>query len=200
MAPKQSATDWLAVDPVVSNELRPWYDHNGVKSLWHVKIHQSGYQTWFLGCAFIWFGIYTMHWLQVACIVVSLHIWSFATEDRGCPTTSWRRRSLPSSFQYEQMDQDERFVCWSCPTWGHLGSFVRYCQKCKACLSRQTWAYYNLCQRKQCNVVTNSFVTPTKLSVDMQPCTLKIHTIGFWSFLVLYFSPKGLSVLCHASP
>ena len=150
MAPKQSATDWLAVDPVVSNELRPWYDHNGVKSLWHVKIHQSGYQTWFLGCAFIWFGIYTMHWLQVACIVVSLHIWSFATEDRGCPTTSWRRRSLPSSFQYEQMDQDELFVCWSCPTWGHLGSFVRYCQKCKACLSRQTCAYYNLCQRKQC--------------------------------------------------
>ena len=40
-------------DPVVGQELRTWLDGNGVKTLWHVVVHRSGWEDWLLDCTLV---------------------------------------------------------------------------------------------------------------------------------------------------
>ena len=41
-----------SADPVKEQLLQSWTDANGTRTLWHVKVHDSSWQTWFLGDRF----------------------------------------------------------------------------------------------------------------------------------------------------
>ena len=56
-----------------SSELRTWTDSNGEKSLWHVRVHRSGWETWYLWYNFSMF-LFAYWFLKICqfCIVFLL--------------------------------------------------------------------------------------------------------------------------------